>query len=1361
MNQTEIENLVVKLTADVNGYVKGFLHAQAQTLETTKHIQDASEKVKDFTESVTSFSQAALAGMAGLGAAHWFKEVFNLAGGMEHQFIGLSAAIRSNTDDVDNTLEAYKRFAEGMFEVTGTSKRTTLALLQMDEFQGLTAKRAMETARQAIALGAATGMDPRSLVTRLSMAQTGSGVQMLRRVPGLRGITDETELVDKANRLMAVGMDVSKAQMQSAAGMVAKLSEELEEVKKQFGKLLLDALKPGIELLTKTVQWFKDLDERTKLIILSLAGMTVGVVALVNGLRLLNMALSIVFSGTGGLLAVMLPISVASALWAEHLGGVSKAWELVKAKAQQFWEYVRPVAQGVWNAIRVGALVMASVISSVWDHMLATFEPTKRLLIAGWHKIGEAASWVADKIGPLWEPMEIAAASFAATLAAIGAILYVAIPRPLEALLPLVMKVFLFLVRFAVGVLPVAIALIKDAVVEVVDALNTAGSIAGSVLASIGEWFASLPGKIQNAMNWIANLVEGLPPVIHQTAKDGEDLVGIVEWVARAFRWVNEQASILANHISRIASSIRATISPAVDYIAERLAALWNSIVSVFNSIAPYISSAFEYIFEGIAPAISSALGKVLDVLKAVAKTLSDQLSNLKWDLQGIVTVTMTVIGTVVSLLLAKRAVWTSIVFVVQALYTKIAWIVTVVQTLVTWVSGLSRLTVIVAGMAAGFALLGDKFLPVAAAFLAWLAWAGPKMSFIVGLITLLAARTDLVWQALAKVKEFFSFIANSNEWIKNVADKIASFFRWVGASIGPAMAAIGEFFSSIWQSAVEAFDLIASAASQAFGVVREVLGGAFELISEAVANFNWNLQNTIMIIAAAIGIIAGMATFLLVWATTAKVVLLVMTLLTTVLGLNKLAWLGLNIMMAAGNAMLVITGIQVLATTIGWVGYKLALVMVTLAKGAFTLASIAATAALAVLLALLIVVAAVVLTVVVVAFIAAANAVMALVEALKAMMLFSGAADVFRHWKGILGGLVTAIQVDMGMAWRHVQDAMHLAGEEAKAYWPPIWARIKEGFTLLWDLVAAKFVASFIKMIVAIQKEDKLGLFGDWKEGLKAANEELDKARNNLDRFTSKPIELGGITTSGMDAARAQVEANIANAEELAKLKKAADEEADKAAKKHKEELDTATKLNNLAQQHNELKQAELVLANSADALYRIQAYRASQQASLEARAAQMRKDVLDKEPDKGPVQAAFEAGLAADKRRENVASVMAKAQIESAKTPREAMQAAEEWSNKVSSEYNKALEAAKGIDETLRVINRFKKENIDSELAVINAREQYAQSDEAKSNEALIADINGGGWGEITALLREIRDSSKDASKRPALEVKPVGLK
>lgn len=1290
MTQTEIETLVVKLTADVNGYVKNFQQAQAQTIETTRHIEDATEKVKGFTDSVTSFSQAALAGVAGLGAARWFKEVFDLAGSAEQQFLGLSAAIKSNTDNVDNTLEAYKRFSEGMFEVTGTSKRTTLALLQMDEMQGLTAKRAMETARQAIALGAASGMDPRSLISRINMAQTGSGIEMLRRVPGLHGMTDETAMVDKANRLMAIGMEVSKAQMQSAAGMVKRLSEELEEVKKQFGKLLLDALKPGIELLTKTVQWFKDLDERTKLVILSLAGMTAGVMALVNGLKLLNATASVLFSGTGGLLAVMLPLAVAAALWAEHLGGVSKAWDLVKTKAQQFWEYVSPVAQGVWDAIRLGAMVVANALLLSWEALKSAFTPVKELLVEGWHKVEEAASWAAGRVGSVWEPLEVAAAAFAATLATLGAVLYVAIPKSLEELLPIGLMVFKALASYAAEAIPAVLATLKEAAAEAMSAVTSAASTAGSVLARVGEWFASIPGKIQRATSWIADLIEKLPPIIHQAAEDMAELVDVVEGLATAFKWVND--------------------------LVGKLPRGWAVLAGIL----------------GVAVALST---------------------------------------------------------------------------------GLYQIGFIVAGIATGFGVLGDKFLPVAAAFIAWIGWSGQKMSLLVGIITLLAARTDLVWQALAKVKEFFNWIANSNEWIKNLADRVAGFFRWVGSAIGPAVEAIGTLFSSLWQSAVDAFNLIASAALQAFSVVKDIAGGVFDLVSEAVANFNWNLQNTIMVVAGVIGVVAAMATFLLAWAVATKVVAVAMALLTIAMLPNKLlslAWIALQVI---GNALLALTGVKLVIAAVGWLAYGISVMWAKMATVLWTVASIIAIAVMAALMVAVIALSAAVIGVVVVAFVAAASAVMALVEALKVMTMFSGAADAFSHWKGILGGLVTAIQVDMGLAWKHVQDAMHLAGEEVKAYWPPVWARIKGGFLALWDIVASTFQK---KMVETLAPEGFLGkslagLFGyskaDFEESLKSATTNLKEAKEKFGKAMSDPLDLGNITTPGMEAAKAQVEANIANASELAKLKKAADEEADKAAKKHKEELDTATRLNNLALQHNELKRAELVLANSADALYRIQAYRTAQQASLEARAAQLRKDSLDKEPGKGPAQAAYDTGLAAAKRNEDVMSAVAKAQVASATTDREAADVAARWALKVGEEYSKALEGAKTLNETLRVINRFGKTSIEAELARGKANEKVAQSDignatseadrkyrEAEArvatinrqyDEAIAAAKNGEEvWaarntfkplvdkamaesevahGNLTSdqILLRIEGLLRDDSKKPTMEVKPVGLK
>lgn len=1239
MTQTQIEELVVKLTADVNGFVKNFQQAQAQTLETTQHIQGATEKIKNFTESVTSFSQAALAGLAGIGVTHWFKEVFSLASDTEQQFKGLSAAVRSNTADVDNTVEAYKRFAEGMFEVTGTSKRTTLALLQMDEMQGLTAKRAMETARQAIALGAATGMDPQSLISRLNMAQTGSGIRMLQRVPGLRGMTDESAMVDKANRLMAIGMEVSKAQMQSAAGMVSKLREELEEVKKQFGKLLLDALKPLIELLTKTVQWFKDLDERTKLVILSLAGMTVSVLALVNGIKLLNGVTSILFSGTGGLLAMMLPLAVGAALWAEHLGGVSKAWEVVKARAQQFIDWIRPSFQATWDVIRIGAMVMANAVIYVWDSIAASFAPVKQLLVAGWEKVSEVAAIASEKVGSVWEPMEVAAASFAATLAAVGVALYVLIPRPLESLLPLSLKIFSTIAHYAIEMWPAIVEAVKSAIDATLGAISSAGSKVSSVLASIGGWFTGLPAKIQNGFNAMADFVEKLPALTITLAQDMAELVGIVEGVARAFRWVNDQIGQLPRGTAILA---------------------------------------------------------------------------------GIVGVAILLAG------------------------------------------GLYQIAFYASAVAVGFGMLGDKLVPVILAFAAWKAWIGPYTAMLLGFVTLVAARTDLVWQALAKVKEFFNWIAHSAEWINSLANSIAGFFRWIGASIGPALSAIGDFFSSLGEAAVSAFSMLKDAASEVFGVIREIAGGVFEVLSAGVASFNWNLQNTVMVVAAAVGIFAAMVTLLTVWATVAKLATVAMALWTMVILPNKLAMMAINLLMVVFDGLLVLTGIKLVATTIAWMMYKTVLMMVTVAKGAFTFASVLAMVALLGFLAVLVVVSAALIAVVVVAFVAATSAVMAMVDALKSMTMFSGVTDTFKHWKSILGGLVTAIQVDMGLAWKHVQDAMHLAGEEVKAYWPPVWARIKEGFTLMWDLIAAKFKQSIYRMLIDAGMVTVL--IGQTKEGLGQglhnAERDLANARFAIEKMSQNPLDFGKITTPGLEKALEITEANTANAKELAKLKKAAEEEADKAAKKHKEELDTATKLNNLAQQHNELKQAELVLANSAEALYKIQAYRTFQQAALEARAAQLRKDALDQGPGKGPAQAAYDTALEAAKHGKDVKEATADAlDLNIARLAKDADRA----DVRASALYDQAQAAMRDAKNSKERMAAKALYNPQLEAAGEEAHKAKAEHLEAIAQSQFVGPHEPKEYNEgvVGQTLMRIEALMREGNKKPSMEVKPVGLK
>lgn len=65
-----------------------------------------------------------------------------------------------------------------------------------------------------------------------------------------------------------------------------------------------------------------------------------------------------------------------------------------------------------------------------------------------------------------------------------------------------------------------------------------------------------------------------------------------------------------------------------------------------------------------------------------------------------------------------------------------------------------------------------------------------------------------------------------------------------------------------------------------------------------------------------------------------------------------------------------------------------------------------------------------------------------------------SSISKVFMEWVGILKDVVKAAQVDLPLAWELLKAGFWLAVAEVKSLWPPLWAFIQEGFSILWDTI-------------------------------------------------------------------------------------------------------------------------------------------------------------------------------------------------------------------------------------------------------------------------------------------------------------------
>lgn len=314
-----------------------------------------------------------------LGSIEWFKESLHGFSAYEENLIRLKTAIEGNGKAVQPTLEKYKAFAAEISHHTLVTNGEVLALAKQAEQMGFSGEKAEKLIKDSVGLASATEMSAEHAML-LTIALERNNVQLLRRVPQLRGIKDETKLVQQAEKLMTQGLKVAGELSNTAAGQITHLQHEVHGLLRELGGLVAGGIKPVIEWIRKGVDWFKSLDKSVRIAALALPGLIAAFKGLPAILGLLGSLFSPVlalFSGTG---IVLTEIGIGVTLLVNKLGGFSAVWDMIQSAASSAWNTIKTkTAEFIhWCQPITQALL------SLWTEVWGDISP---LVAAGWEEV--------------------------------------------------------------------------------------------------------------------------------------------------------------------------------------------------------------------------------------------------------------------------------------------------------------------------------------------------------------------------------------------------------------------------------------------------------------------------------------------------------------------------------------------------------------------------------------------------------------------------------------------------------------------------------------------------------------------------------------------------------------------------------------------------------------------------------------------------------------------------------------------------------------------------------------------------------------------------------------------------------------
>lgn len=426
----------------------------------------------------------------------------------------------------------------------------------------------------------------------------------------------------------------------TTASQLSQLKESFRNLAIEFGELMLPYLQQLVDILRDLIQWFTNLDEEQKKVIITVAAVVAAIGPL---LTILGKAISIIASVTqiiaavgpvissvtkvGGILfsgikAVVTFIGgtlipAITSISAPVLAVIAVIGALIAAGVALYknWDEVSQWAEKTWNAIKdsVGRAIDAigNFFSELGQAILGVVENVSNWLSNLWGSIVDFFSNILSSIGNwlnnIWGHVD----SFLNTLLSIGS----------------------KLVDFFAGILSQVGEFFTNLFSSITESIS-------NILNAITEWGSNL---INKAVEIGRNFVDSFVETFHNLASKISEFIGevidlIVSWgrnlvdkakeIGRNFfngivSNVKKVGNFFADVFDDIIGTITNLLPKMVQAGADIISNLWDGMKRVFTSLADWVSSSLSNLFKPI----SNMVSKVVDPLKGAFNKVTSWFS--------------------------------------------------------------------------------------------------------------------------------------------------------------------------------------------------------------------------------------------------------------------------------------------------------------------------------------------------------------------------------------------------------------------------------------------------------------------------------------------------------------------------------------------------------------------------------------------------------------------------------------------------------------------------------------------------------------------------------------------------------------
>jgi hypothetical protein len=508
-----------------------------------------------------------------IGGALTFRSAFGQFAQVESANIRLGAIIQSNGRDVAATTAAYGAFTEQMMRTTNLSRVQITQLLGTAEAFNLTGKAAQDAVHNAEALTAVIGGSAEHYLrftAALAKGDLETAMHMKRFIGPLREVRDATELAEKAAHLFESGVAAMEAHVNSASGRIERLTRDFNELMREVGQFVAEAVKPAVEGLSSLVQWFRDLSDQQKRSIVIMAGAVTAFVALGSALRILSL---LGFAALSPFAVLVAAAGAAVAIFVERVGGITEAMNQARVAIISFYQ----ANEAMIKTLGIAAGVLGGLIVS-----FKILQALQIIAIIKWAlHTAAVVAWTAVMVTAKVTVILFSSAVTAASIA-LGALqtAFVFLYSLIEAIVTAGFGLIGIVV--AVGVAIAGVTAIVYATVAVIN-LALAG-VASIAAAGLALW------------NVLGLLVSGFAN-LRASLSSG--------WIAQVSGMFREWGSILWEVAAAATESfdiawrmLQAGFALAMSQIRDQWAVIWPWIVRGFETIAPILANVFSYALE-------------------------------------------------------------------------------------------------------------------------------------------------------------------------------------------------------------------------------------------------------------------------------------------------------------------------------------------------------------------------------------------------------------------------------------------------------------------------------------------------------------------------------------------------------------------------------------------------------------------------------------------------------------------------------------------------------------------------------------------------------------------------------------------